>query len=187
MLALAIALLIASVGAWLYGRWGAVSKPKKVRRIATLVTLVVIGLSFWQGARSVSRAYESTRVSSTSGTAENEWQAWSKAAVAEHLATGRPVFVDFTASWCLICQVNKRTVLRTASIEALFKEYDIATLQADWTTQDATITDALESYGRSGVPLYLLHLPNGETDILPQNLTKAIVREAVESKLTRGR
>ena len=187
MLALAIALLIASVGAWLYGRWGAVSKPKKVRRIATLVTLVVIGLSFWQGARSVSLAYESIRVSSTSGTAENEWQAWSKAAVAEHLATGRPVFVDFTASWCLICQVNKRTVLRTASIETLFKEYDVAALQADWTTQDATITDALESYGRSGVPLYLLHLPNGETDILPQNLTKATVREAVESKLTRGR
>ena len=157
--------------------------PKKTRKKATIIALVLLGLSFFGGAQSIARAYATTEAELGEEKIEGPWQAWSEERVAKELALGRPVFVDFTASWCLICQVNKRAVLRTSEIEAFFADHDIVALEADWTTRDAAITDALEAQGRSGVPLYLLHFPDGTTQILPQNLTKAIVREAVESAL----
>ena len=101
----------------------------------------------------------------------------------ELLGEGRPVFVDFTATWCLICQLNKRVALRTDATESLFTDRGIVALEADWTRYDSDITDALENFGRSGVPLYLLYTPDGELTILPQSLTNRIVRDAVEKAL----
>ena len=80
----------------------------------------------------------------------SDWEAWSEERVATELAAGRAVFVDFTASWCLICQVNKRTALRTRATRELFEAKGIVPLEADWTTYDAAITNALEAQGRSG-------------------------------------
>jgi thiol:disulfide interchange protein DsbD len=137
---------------------------------------LVVGSQFVRGAYAVQQGQP------TEAEADG-WEAWSKERVAAELAAGRPVFVDFTASWCLICQVNKRTALRTRATRELFETHEIVALEADWTTYDAAITDALEAYGRSGVPLYLLHTPDGVTEILPQNLTSVIIREAVESTL----
>jgi len=96
------------------------------------------------------------------------------------LAAGHPVFVDFTATWCLICQVNKKVALRTDEADALFVAAGVTTLEADWTRYDPVITDKLESFGRSGVPLYVLYSPDGSVELLPQSLTSGIIREAVE-------
>ena len=181
MVALLLALLLAALAAWIYGRWAAVSSPSQTRRRASVLALLLLGLSLWGGARFVGQSYAAAVGGVSEPTAEAFWQSWSKERVASELAAGRSVFVDFTASWCLICQVNKRTALRTAGTRELFEAHGIVPLEADWTRYDAAITDALESYGRSGVPLYLLHTPDGKTEILPQNLTPAIVREAVES------
>ena len=181
MVALLLALLLAALAAWIYGRWAAVSSPSQTRRRASVLALLLLGLSLWGGARFVGQSYAAAVGGVSERSAEAFWQSWSKERVASELAAGRSVFVDFTASWCLICQVNKRTALRTAGTRELFEAHGIVPLEADWTRYDAAITDALESYGRSGVPLYLLHTPDGKTEILPQNLTPAIVREAVES------
>ena len=181
MVALLLALLLAALAAWIYGRWAAVSSPSQTRRRASVLALLLLGLSLWGGARFVGQSYAAAVGGVSEPTAEAFWQSWSKERVASELAAGRSVFVDFTASWCLICQVNKRTALRTAGTRELFEAHGIVPLEADWTRYDAAITDALESYGRSGVPLYLLHTPDGKTEILPQNLTPAIVRKAVES------
>ena len=99
------------------------------------------------------------------------------------MGEGRPVFVDFTATWCLICQVNKKVALRTDATESLFTEKGIVALEADWTRYDSDITDALENLGRSGVPLYILYVPDGKLTILPQSLSNDIVRQAVEKAL----
>ncbi len=88
--------------------------------------------------------------------------------------------MDFTATWCLICQVNKKTALRTEATRELFEKHDVVSLVADWTRRDPEITAELEKFGRSGVPLYLLYGPDGEVAVLPQNLTNGTIRDAVE-------
>ena len=79
--------------------------------------------------------------------------------------------------------MNKKVALRAATARSLFTKRGIVALEADWTRYDSDITDALENFGRSGVPLYLLYTPDGEVTILPQSLTNRIVRDAVEKVL----
>jgi len=177
---LLLVLLAAAVGAWIYGRWGGPVKSKGTRRLALLLgAAAILGPAAW-GAGAVRGAY-AIPDDAAAVEADGNWRPWSEDAVEEALEAGRPVFVDFTASWCLICQVNKRTTLRSEETRALFEEHDVVALEADWTRYDAAITDELERYGRSGVPLYLLHRPDGGTEVLPQNLTNGIVRAAVEN------
>jgi thiol:disulfide interchange protein len=91
---------------------------------------------------------------------------------------GQPVFVDFTAKWCITCQVNKKAVLATAEGHALFEKHGVLTMEADWTNEDAVITEALAAFGRNSVPLYVYYPKGGgEPRILPQTLTLTIVEE----------
>ena len=106
--------------------------------------------------------------------------AWSPQAVENALKAGKPVFVDFTASWCVTCQANKIAVLDREDIRKAFKRHGVVFLVADWTNQNPDITQALESFGRSGVPLYILYSPDGKTTVLPELLTKNIVIEALD-------
>lgn len=106
--------------------------------------------------------------------------AWSPQAVENALEAGKPVFVDFTASWCVTCQANKIAVLDREDIREAFKQHGVVFLVADWTNQNPDITQALESFGRSGVPLYILYSPDGKTTVLPELLTKNIVIGALD-------
>jgi thiol:disulfide interchange protein DsbD len=107
---------------------------------------------------------------------------WSEARVRELTAAGRPVFVNFTAAWCITCKVNERVALTTADTRRRFAERSVVYLVADWTRRDPAITRQLERHGRSGVPLYLLYSPmTGEPVALPQLLTESIVAEALQS------
>ena len=93
-----------------------------------------------------------------------------------------PVFVNFTAAWCITCKVNELAALKSERVQDIFLKRGIEYLKADWTNQDPAITSALARYGRTGVPLYLL-FPGGNDDpvVLPQILTESIVIDAVES------
>ncbi|MFP4624943.1 MAG: thioredoxin family protein, partial [Gemmatimonadota bacterium] len=116
---------------------------------------------------------------------------FSTSAVDRYLAEGRPVFVDFTAAWCISCQVNERVALNTAAVRAAFDDHDVALLKADWTRRDPAITEALASFGRAGVPLYVLYSPDSTAAprILPELLTRKIVLDALRETLgePRGR
>ena len=107
--------------------------------------------------------------------------AWSPTAVRTALDEGRPVFVDFTASWCVTCQANKLAVLDRENVQKAFKEHNVKFLIADWTNRNAEISKTLESFGRTGVPLYLLYSPDGTAKILPELLTQDIVIDALKT------
>ncbi len=175
-----VVLLLAAIAAWIYGRWTAPVKSVKVRLVARLVTLLLLLLTLSWGLSTVAAAYDRAAAAASVAVESDGWGTWSPEAVKQAAAEGRPVFVDFTATWCLICQVNKKTALRTDSTRQLFDDSGVVSLVADWTRRDPAITAELEKFGRSGVPLYLLYSPAGEVTVLPQNLTNGMIREAVE-------
>jgi thiol:disulfide interchange protein len=107
------------------------------------------------------------------------WQPWSAARVAELHAAGRPVFVDFTAAWCVTCQYNEKATLSDPGLLADFDARNVALLRADWTRQDPAITAALTALGRSGVPVYVLHAPGKAPVVLTEILRKDDVRAAL--------
>jgi thiol:disulfide interchange protein DsbD len=115
----------------------------------------------------------------TTGVAGARWQTWSAQRVAELHAQGRPVFVDFTAAWCVTCQYNKQTTLADAGLLAEFDARRVALLRADWTRRDPAITAALAALGRSGVPVYVLQAPGRAPVVLTEILGRDEVRAAL--------
>jgi thiol:disulfide interchange protein DsbD len=110
--------------------------------------------------------------------ADGEWQPWSQAKVEQLVAAGQPVFVDFTAAWCVTCQVNKKTTLTNAQVLADLKTRNVALLRADWTRRDPAITAALGSLGRSGVPVYVFYRKGSPPVVLSELLGVDEVRQA---------
>lgn len=117
---------------------------------------------------------------------------WSPQAVGEWQAKGHPVFVDFTASWCVTCQLNKFTTLNKPAVRQAFSDHNVVFLTADWTARDSVIAAELERYGRAGVPLYLYYSVNDDqgeassapargAQILPQTLSPGLVIDIVEA------
>jgi thiol:disulfide interchange protein len=98
---------------------------------------------------------------------------FSEAQLAALRAQGKPVFLYFTADWCITCKVNEKGVMSRVEVAQSFKERNVAVLVGDWTRGDAAIGRFLAKHGRSGVPLYLYYAPGREPKILPQILTVA--------------
>lgn len=106
---------------------------------------------------------------------------FSEARLAALRAEGRPVFVYFTADWCLTCKVNERVAIEQTTVEAAFKAGNVAVLVGDWTRSDPAIGRFLEAQGRSGVPLYLFYPKVGEVQTLPQVLTPGTLTTLVQT------
>ncbi|WP_162527560.1 protein-disulfide reductase DsbD family protein [Casimicrobium huifangae] len=156
-------------GAWLIG-----SMRPTVRWVGVAAALVAAVLA-WPAGEPAQTA--TSAATGKSGSAN--WQPWDPAAVAKLNAEGKPVFVDFTAAWCVSCQANKRLVLTRAEIEQAFAAKNVTLMRADWTNRDERITQALTAMGRSGVPVYVLHAPGKPAQLLPELLTTGIVKEAL--------
>ena len=123
-------------------------------------------------------AFKAVEAATPAGSAE--WQAWSPEAVVELTRDGRPVFVDFTAAWCVTCQYNKRTTLAQAEVMADFRARKVALLRADWTRRDPRISAELGRLGRSGVPVYALYAPGAAGPrLLSEILSVAEVKDAL--------
>jgi len=110
------------------------------------------------------------------------WQPWEPGRVDQILATGQPVFVDFTAAWCVTCQYNKKTTLSNQDVLADLAAKKVVLLRADWTRRDPAITAALQQLGRNGVPVYVVYKAGSAPVVLSEILSVDDVR-AVLAKL----
>ncbi len=162
MVWLLISYLVLAIAGWVLGKWPA-------RPVPGVFAVVLIAFAIFLPLR---KPKAETTV----------WQPYTEASFAAARATGQPVFIDFTAAWCLSCKVNEAAVLRSADVEAALAKYHVVLLKADWTQYDPVITHELAAVGRSGVPTYVIY-PPGKTsnaDVLPELLTKDLVLKSIE-------
>lgn len=178
-LAVLAAMLAAGFAVWLFRvtEGGEGFLKAAWRGVGVLGALLVFGFGA-NAARPV--AAEAAASSAAQGALQKT--AWSPETLARLRAEGKPVFVNFTAAWCVTCKVNEATTLTQASVVEAFEQAGIVYLEADWTNRNAEIAAALAEHGRNGVPLYLYYAPGaGEPEILPQVLTAGLVQQAVST------
>jgi len=191
---------------WLAWVLGAQLDNDAVLRLSGTLLLIALGLWAWQtmrtgGARAwgiaagasiaaalavgwpvvATSAMDAGSTVAKGPAADGAWQEYSAPRVAELVAAGRPVFVEFTAAWCVTCQVNKRLVLDTDAVQDVFTRRKVALVRADWTRRDPAIGAALAALGRNGVPVYVFFRPGKEPLLLPEVLTRQDIVDAVDT------
>jgi len=168
--------LLLAIAGWFLGRWPA---KRWATAVAGAIVLAVV-VTCVVAPRKLAEAPEAAGPAGGQSASQATWQPWSEDAVSRATAAGQPVFVDFTASWCLSCQVNERVALSQPEVVQAFAGANVLLLRADWTREDPAITEALTALGRSGVPVYALYTPGQSVaELLPQVLTPGIVMDAV--------
>jgi thiol:disulfide interchange protein DsbD len=176
IVSLGAVLLVIAVLAWIKGAyWTPISSPAAKRLGAAAMLLVVlVALGGYSFITKPSKLL---------------WQEFTQESLSKALASGRPVFVDFTADWCITCKTNERFAIDTASVRDAFARMDVVTLRADWTHGDPMITEILKKHGRAGVPMYLFY-PGGkdhEPVVLPELISSQTVLDALKQTGTMTR
>jgi thiol:disulfide interchange protein/DsbC/DsbD-like thiol-disulfide interchange protein len=167
MLALLVALSMVVWALTLHGRTRLV--------LGSIAVAGLVFVSWWTGG-AITRPAPAATVAAKQ---DARWQPWAPDRVEQLVAAGRPVFVDFTAAWCVTCQLNKRTTLSRGDVLADFEKGNYALLRADWTRRDPTITAALAQLGRNGVPVYVIYRPGRAPVVLSEVLGADEVRSAI--------
>jgi thiol:disulfide interchange protein/DsbC/DsbD-like thiol-disulfide interchange protein len=170
-------LVLLAAALWALGRWSVASVPARGRassiaaRAAALLLVLAAAALAWPAVGSRTPARDAAA-----------WAPYSATALQTARGSGQSVFVDFTAAWCVTCQVNKKVVLESEQVQRAFREKRVRLMRADWTHRDATITAALSQLGRSGVPVYALYSPAGSApSLLPEILTRDTVLRALHA------
>lgn len=160
--------LVLAVAGWALGRW-----PAKTG--STIAAVLLVGLALYLPLRSPK-------------TDTVVWTPYTAESLESARASGNPVFVDFTAAWCLSCKVNEAAVLDTKEVKERFAAAHVVLLRADWTSRDDFITKELAKLDRSGVPTYVIYPAgkNSNPDVLPELLTKGIVLKQLDKDLKLG-
>jgi thiol:disulfide interchange protein len=177
------AYLCLALAAWLYGAFLGPLSSARARALATLgiALSLLLGLGYFTGNLFARAAATMPDKSGTVPADGMPWVPYSEAGLQRLLAAGQPVFIDFTADWCITCKFNMRTAIDTPAVRGAFAKLGIVPMLADWTNSNSEITEKLAQFDRVGVPFYLFY-PAGRPDdpvILPELLTEQILLRAV--------
>ena len=171
-------LLVISVACWIKGAFVVPTASAAKRSVAVVLMLVLV---FASGVYFIGDKFYSASVAATDSRLRGDWQAFASDRLQAELEQGHPVFVDFTAAWCLTCKFNEANVLESQEVREAFQRRGVVKLRADWTNGDPVITKLLQQFGRPGVPLYVLYPGKSEAPIVfPELLTKSMVLEKLE-------
>jgi thiol:disulfide interchange protein DsbD len=180
LIGLLTAFLLLGIAGWVLGRW-----PARLPATATAVVILLLAVAAPVYAVRTFPAPESIAARTTGAHTDHTrgWQPFTPDVVTQYQAQGRPVFVDFTADWCLSCQVNERVVLERPEVLGKLQDGKIALVRADWTRHDEDIARALATLGRSSVPTYALYpgTPGAPARVLPEVLTTNTVLDALKT------
>lgn len=178
LILLLLAFFAAGLACWILGKWATPFASRASRLVSWGLVLLLAFFTFQVVSLASSLEHRPEQGQSRSEIAESDWEPFSSQRLEALRKAGTPVFIDFTAKWCLTCQVN-HVSLTTSQVEAKMKEKGIVKMKADWTQKDPEITAELKKWGRSSVPLYILY--GGETPkILPQTLTPNNVIQSLD-------
>ena len=171
--------ILVALAAWSFQKSRSSAGGGRITVIATAVISLLLAIFLPIRFADVASAAPGDAAQVRPGT--DEWQPYSAARVAELSASGQPLLVNFTASWCLTCLVNERNAFSDAAVQKVFRDKKVTLMKGDWTNRDPAITKALAAFGRAGVPLYVVY--NGkagatEPVVLPQILTAGVVESA---------
>ena len=182
---LGIFLVVVAFAAWLFGEF--FQRGRKRRGVALVLVLILLGGGYALALEKELDWRAAIPEPSTTGSLKEsangiDWQPWSAEAVAQARAAGKPVLVDFTADWCLTCQVNKKTSIEISSVREKLKSLNAVALLGDYTHFPDTITTELNRYNRAGVPLVLVYPKNADAPaiVLPEVLTPGIILGALD-------
>ena len=180
LLAAGVALAFACWLAGLAQRRALLGQPARVLGLAALgVAVLSVAAAVWPTPAQAVAEGSAPSGTDASGLA---YEAYTPERLAALRAEGRAVFVNYTAAWCVTCQVNERVAFSTRTAAEAFTGSGTVYLKADWTRRDAVIAEDLARFGRAGVPLYLVYpAGGGEPEILPQLLTPDMVARAVKA------
>lgn len=179
VIALLTGLLVSGFGCWLLGR----PQPQKKLSVILAFMLIVSGIVFALFRSTFGNSQAPPDVTRDQGGNGMTWVAFSDDKLDIARRKGRPVFLDFTAAWCLTCQVNERLVLNSGRVVKKFKEAEVIAMKADWTSRNEKVSRALARYGRDSIPFYLLYPPDPDAVplVLPEILTSDVVVKALDS------
>jgi thiol:disulfide interchange protein DsbD len=174
-------LLALSVACWMKGTFVVPTASLTSRLVSiALILLIVLGSGYYF----IGEKFRATKLvsASTAAPAEGDWIAFTPERLAAELKRGRPVFVDFTAAWCITCKFNEATVLESTAVRDAFQRHGIVKIKADWTNADPAITKILKQFGRPGVPMYVLYPGhNAEPILFPELLTQSMILEKFQT------
>lgn len=178
-----LGMLAIALGLWLIAR-------QPGRKWGRLIVLVLAFLSFGFAISTffTVRQDEAPSAEQIALGAEDNWEGFTRAKLDDYIKGNDPIFINMTAAWCITCKVNEKVALAIDSTRELFEKNNVRYLKGDWTNQNPEITNFLEEYGRSGVPIYVYYGPRMESGarpepvVLPQILTPGIVEDTINQK-----